>query len=52
MRKKRRAGRIEAFAEIRLILGRQFAFGVHADLIEHASEVDEAADFRGWTPDR
>src|SRR5207302_6786820 len=39
---------IETSAEIGLVVGRQFIFLMRPNLVEHASEIDKAADFCRW----
>ena len=41
---------VKAFAQVRLILARQFAFRVHANLVEHPAEIDEPAHFCAGAP--
>src|SRR5207302_10154045 len=42
---------IETSAEIALVVGRQFVFLMRPNLVEHASEIDKAADFCRWATD-
>ena len=46
---KTHAAAVETAPQLLHVVGRQTALGVRADLVEHAAEVNQPADFLGRT---